>query len=232
MMVAAHQPHYLAWLGYIDKIHTVDIFCLVDTIPFEEQIFQYSNKIRSWNEAGEEWLAVPVIGEGRSGQLIKDVEISPGTNWREDHWQKIKSSYGKAPFFHAFEDFFEDLYKRDWKMLADLNEYMTRGILDFWGMSTQIVRSSALGVEGRKANIHVEICRKLGADQYMSGAGQCKYLDQQALRAAGIQHHVQQFTHPTYSQVHGDFMPNMAAIDLLFNYGKKGAEFFRKVVLN
>ena len=60
-VVAGHQPHYCPWLGYVDKIGSVDVFCQIDVIPFEEQLFQHRNRIRAGNAAGEEWLVVPLV---------------------------------------------------------------------------------------------------------------------------------------------------------------------------
>src|SRR5262249_57119000 len=63
-VVAGHQPHYCPWLGYVDKISKVDVFCQIDVIPFDEQLFQHRNRIRAWTPSGEEWLTGARVVEG------------------------------------------------------------------------------------------------------------------------------------------------------------------------
>ena len=189
-VVAGHQPHYCPWLGYVDKIGSVDVFCQIDVIPFEEQLFQHRNRIRAENPAGEAWLVVPVVGKN-GDQLIMDVEIDNRVPWREMHWESIDRSYARAPYFSAYAPFLADLFTREWGRLVDL-------------------------------------CRELGATTYVSGAGgNCPHLDESALEGAGIIHRKQRFTHPVYPQLHGEFMPRMAVLDLLFNCGPDAAQRLR-----
>ena len=228
LTLAGHQPHYFPWLGYIDKISTVDVFCQVDVIAFEERLFQHRNRIRAWNAAGEEWLVVPVV-QGNDDGLIMDVEIDNTVAWREAHWKSIRTSYAKAPYFSLYEPFFAGVYAKEWHRLVDLNEYMLRGILGFLNIGTQVVRASALDVRSAEGNLLVRLCRKLGAATYVSGAGGgCAYLDEGALETAGIAHRLHRFTHPVYPQLHGEFMPRLAVPDLLFNCGPDSAKFFRR----
>jgi len=226
-VVAGHQPHYCPWLGYVDKIGSVDVFCQIDVIPFEEQLFQHRNRIRAENPAGEAWLVVPVVGKN-GDQLIMDVEIDNRVPWREMHWESIDRSYARAPYFSAYAPFLADLFTREWGRLVDLNEYMLQGILGFLGIGTRLVRASALGLRLGKGNLLVDLCRELGATTYVSGAGgNCPHLDESALEGAGIIHRKQRFTHPVYPQLHGEFMPRMAVLDLLFNCGPDAAELLR-----
>ena len=67
-VVAGHQPHYCPWLGYVDKIASVDVFCQIDVIPFDPQLFQHRNRIRAGNAAGEEWLVVPLVAKSGEQQ--------------------------------------------------------------------------------------------------------------------------------------------------------------------
>jgi len=226
-VVAGHQPHYCPWLGYVDKIASVDVFCQIDVIPFDPQLFQHRNRIRAGNAAGEEWLVVPIVAKS-GDQLIVDVEIDNRVPWREQHWERIESSYAHAPYFKDYAPFLGDLYRRDWRRLVDLNEYMLQGLLDFLGVETRLVRASALGVRLGDGNVLVDVCRALGITNYLSGAGgNCPHLDESALGGAGIAHRVQRFTHPVYPQLHGAFMPRMAVVDLLFNCGPEAARVIR-----
>ena len=43
MIASIHQPQYLPWLGYLDKIDQADLFILLDTVQFAR---------RSWQQAG------------------------------------------------------------------------------------------------------------------------------------------------------------------------------------
>ena len=45
---------------------------------------------------------------------------------------------------------------------------------------------------------------------------------------AGIQFYFQNFKHPEYNQMHGEFIPNMSFIDLLFNYGDESINVLPK----
>jgi len=226
-VVAGHQPHYCPWLGYVDKIASVDVFCQIDVIPFDPQLFQHRNRIRAGNAAGEEWLVVPIVAKA-GDQLIMDVEVDNRVPWREQHWERLESSYARAPYFKDYSPFLADLYRREWRRLVDLNECMLQGLLDFLGIKTQVVRASALGVRMGDGNVLVDVCRALRATSYVSGAGgNCPHLDESALGGAGIAHRVQRFTHPVYPQLHGAFMPRMAVVDLLFNCGPEAARVIR-----
>jgi|SRR3989344_3926823 len=229
ILVAAHQPLYLPWLGYFDKIQSVDIFCLVDTITFETDSFQHKNRIRASQETSEEWLSVPVYSDEKTPTpLIKDVRIQNENPWRREHWEKMQSAYHSAPHFGEYMSFFKDTYLRDWDLLVNLNEHLIRGLAEFFGIKTRIVRSSALSVDWSRENLHVGICRALNARRYMSGAGgNCTYLDEIELEKAGIEHIVQKFTHPIYPQFHGGFVPRLAAVDLLFNCGVRAGSYIR-----
>ena len=55
MIVGIHQPAYLPWLGYFDRIRSVDLFIYLDTVQFQKGSFQTAIMIRR-----SKWLTVPV----------------------------------------------------------------------------------------------------------------------------------------------------------------------------
>ena len=46
MIVAAHQPHYMPWLGYLDKLAKADLFVVMDDLQYEAQNFQNRQRLK------------------------------------------------------------------------------------------------------------------------------------------------------------------------------------------
>ena len=49
MIVSVHQPQYLPWLGYFDKIDRADAFVLLDNVQFKKNEWQNRNRIKTAN---------------------------------------------------------------------------------------------------------------------------------------------------------------------------------------
>ena len=221
MILSSHQPQYLPWLGYFDKINNSDCFVFLDTVQYKEREFQNRNKIRGGD--GWIWLTVPVISKGQGRQNIADVKIDNSLDWRNKHWGSIKHCYGKTPFFNKYAGFFEDIYKTRWEKLMELNIHIIKHLLKELEIDTPLYYESEVGTSSRATDRIIEICQKLKADTYLSGAGGRAYLEEEKFPRAGIKLEYQEFKHPIYCQRSGrdeeDFIPYMSAVDLLFNEG-------------
>lgn len=219
MILAAHQPQYLAWPGYYHKMIRADVFVYLDQVQFKKREFQSRNRVKS--PQGELWLSVPVVTKGRYAQKIRDVEVDPTQKWGEEHWKSLLLNYRGAPHFGEHEAFFGELYGRPWSHLMplclELDGYLRRQ----FAIEAPIRLESEVGSTGVSTERLVSLCRKLGADAYLSGSGGRDYLDEEAFANAGIKLSYQEFRPPRYSQRFGEFLPNLAAVDLLFNCGAK-----------
>jgi hypothetical protein len=91
----------------------------------------------------------------------------------------------------------------------------------FWlhelGIERKIVRSSQLPVRSKKSDLVLNLCEYFGADQYLSGALGRNYLNEADFHQAGITLKYQQYQHPVYPQLWGDFFPFMGIIDFWMN---------------
>lgn len=230
MIVSVHQPHYLPWLGYFDKITKSDCFVFLDNVQYKRREYQNRNKIRTRD--GWAWLTVPVVSSGLRNQLICDVRIDNDSRWQERHRRSLEVSYGKAEFFRSYASFLEEVYtQRTWERLIDLNVCVIRYILKELAIDTPLYFESDIGTREKGTQRIIEICRDLKADTYLSGTGGRAYLEEERFAQEGIDLRYQTFQHPVYSQrFAGDesFVPNMAAIDLLFNEGPGSREILEK----
>ncbi len=221
MIVTVHQPQYIPWLGYFDKIDRSDCFVFLDQVQYKAREYQNRNMIRT--DKGPLWLTVPVVSKGRGRQKICDVMIDDNSGWRKRHWRSLQTWYGRAEFFRDYAGFFEAVYSRRWERLIDLNVCIIRFFLKVFGIRAAVYFESELNIHAGRTDRIIQICRRLGADTYLSGTGGKNYLEERRFNEAGIRLQYQDFIHPCYKQRYtekdGLFFPNMSSLDLLFNKG-------------
>lgn len=229
IVVAIHQPEHLPWLGFFDKIRQADVFILLDHVQYRKNYYQNRNKIRADN--GATWLTVPVLTKGNSAQPINEVQINNqgSPRWKEKCWLSLIQNYRKANFWRDHETFFCDLYRKDWGRLIEINESIMRYMLSALQINVNVMKSSEMNIEGQKGELVLNICRKVGADVYLSGVSGKGYLDLNKFADAGIEVRFQAFHHPIYMQVYEPFIPCMSAIDLLFNCGPASLDVIKGV---
>jgi len=213
------QPMYLPWMGYFGLIDVADVFVFYDDVQFVERSWQRRNKIKMPN-GNWIWLTVPVIK--KFGEKINEVRINNDINWSEKHWKSIRHAYSQAPYFKDYADIFEELYKRKWEYLVDLNVTIIKKISEILGFNhTKFIFSSKLNVEDEKTDRLINILNKIGADEYISGPAAKVYIEPEKFKKAGIKLYWFEFNHPIYPQLYGDFISHLSVIDLLFNVGDK-----------
>lgn len=217
MLVSINQPAYLPWLGYFQRVATSDLHVVLDHVQFEKNSFTNRNKVRTAD--GSCWLTVPLRTKGRFGELgIGSIELATDS-WPRKHWDTLRFSYRKAPYFRPHADFFEGFYARPWTHLAPMLRELTAYLLGAFAITTPLRYSSEMAPEGTKDDLVLDLCRKSGATRYLSGALGRAYLREPLFEAANVAVSYQDYAHPTYAQSHPGFEPYMAAVDLLFNHG-------------
>ncbi len=222
MILTAHQPVYLPWLGLFHKIALADKFILFDKVQYVPKDWISRNYVKTVN--GPVMLTVPVFTKGHRQKSINQIEINNELPWTRKHWSTISLNYKKAEYFKMYSDFFEDVYKREWKLLADLNHYMLMWFLRTLGIEIPVERASDRDFQGTKSDLVLDMCLKSKADVYIFGILGVDYADTEKFKGAGVTPIFQSYTHPTYKQLHGEFVPYMSIVDLLFNEGPRSQD--------
>ena len=224
MIVAVHQPQYLPWLGYFHKINRADQFVLLDTVQFKKNEWQNRNKIKT--AQGWQWLTVPV--RYKYPERINEVEINETVRWQHKHRQAILSNYRKTPYYEYVAPFLEDVFSRSWGLISDLNIHVVRELAKLLGIQTPMHVCSELDQFPEDPDERlIAISRHFGADTYLAGGGGKAYMDLGKYKANGIEVIFQDYKHPVYSQLFGEFEPYMSVIDLIFNHGSDSRNILR-----
>ena len=217
MILTAHQPAYLPWLGLFHKIALADRFVSFDQVQYQPKEWINRNRIKA--ASGPLWLTVPVLRKGYLEKKICDIAINNDTPWARKHWKSLQANYAKAPYFLKYADFFEDTYSRQWETLVELNEYMLRWFLDTLGIATAVDSAADHDFRGQKEELVLDMCCQMRAGVFIFGAQGKDYADEAASRAAGVTPFFQDYRHPVYPQLYGDFQSHLSIVDLLFNCG-------------
>ena len=219
MILTAHQPVYMPWLGLFHKIALADLFCYFDIVQYQRKDYNNRNKIKTSN--GELWLSVPVESKNHLNKNVSKILIVQG-NWVKKHLKSIELNYKKTPFF---KDYFPELQSilinESKNSLGYLNLKLLEFFMECLSIDTQIVKASDYSFDGIGSDLVLDMCVRLGADSYIFGEQGKNYADVKAFKEAEIVVEFQNYIHPVYRQMGRDFLPYMSIIDLLFNEGDK-----------
>lgn len=200
------------------------MFVFLDDVQYEKNWVQNRNKIRTSD--GSIWLTVPV--NTSLDYLLKDIKIENTTNWRVKHKKSIQINYSKTAYFKDFWPSLEQIYEKNFDFLIDVDMEIIKLLMKELQIKTETIFSSELGISEKGSDRILGICKKLGADVYLSGMLGGNYLNLKNFEESGIQVQFQNFQHPVYEQYYKPFLSNMASIDFIFNEGKNAPKILQE----
>jgi hypothetical protein len=224
--VAIVQSSYIPWKGYFDLINAVDAFTLYDDVQYTRRDWRNRNKIKTRD--GLQWLTIPVETKGNYEKPIREIRISD-PSWPRRHFDSIRHSYARSPYFAQYEPLLEDLYLSPMPpYLTEVNFRFLTALCGVLGITTPITRSD-LGetVTGRNERL-IALCRHAGAERYLSGPAARDYLDETLFAAAGIKVAYADYSdYPEYPQRFPPFDHHVSIVDLILNVGPEARHFMK-----
>lgn len=226
MKVAILQSNYIPWKGYFDIINSVDEFVLYDDVQFTRRDWRNRNQIKTSN--GLLWLTIPVDVKGKYAQKINETVITD-SDWPKKHWKTISYNYAKAKYFKEYKDFFEDLYMNcKESFLSQVNFRFIMGVNSLLQIKTKITKSGEFELPDGRSEKLLAICKKLKADEYLSGPSAENYLDVKLFLREDIKVSWMNYSgYPEYVQLYPPFEHAVSIIDLIFNAGPEATLYMK-----
>ena len=215
MKVSIHQPDYIPWLGFYYKVAISDTFVFLDDAQYSNEADHNVNVIKTAN--GPLRLKIPV--EQHLGDLICNVRTRDELKWKEKHLKTIQMNYGKAAHFAEIFPDFSDIIMQTYPSIFELNAAIDKYFFDNFGFKTKIVKSSDLNIDTKREKKVIDICKALGADEYISGNGARAYQVEEHFTECGLKLTYIDYVPVEYNQLWKEFAPNMSALDYIFNCG-------------
>lgn len=217
MIVSIHQPDYIPWLGLYYKVAHSDVFVYLDDAQYSNQADHNVNKIKT--PQGELRLKVPV--EQHLGDLICNVRTRDELHWKEKHIKTLRMNYSKAAYFNEIFPDYERIIIEHQGSIAELNMEINRYLFRGFGFKTKILRSSNLNINTFREERVIDICLKVGGDEYLSGNGARVYQTEEHFKSRGLKLTYIDYKPIVYEQLWPKvgFIPCMSVLDYVFNCG-------------
>ncbi|MEW6769037.1 MAG: WbqC family protein [Pseudomonadota bacterium] len=225
-VVAIHQPNFLPWLGFFDKLARADKFVILDSVPLQLTGGNYTNRVRMIVNGAPAWITMPLRRGHDARNRIDQAEVVDEPKWRRKIRSTIAQSYAKAKFFDLAMSIVDRMLDLRTASLADINMTGIIAVAEVLGLSSaKIVRASALNAGGNSNELLANLVTAVGGDTYLAGHGAGGYQDDDVFASRGIAVQYQDYAPPAYPQIgSGEFIPGMSAIDALMNCGQGAAK--------
>ena len=126
-------------------------------------------------------------------------------------------------FTKTYKGFFKPKYPQKYKGNAGniiFRSSWERQVMKWLDIKMEIIRESELKITSASTQRLVDVCKKIGADTYVSGSGGRQYMDESIFEKNNLKLIYQDYKHTKYPQKWTDeFIPDLSIVDLLANVG-------------
>lgn len=218
-LVVIHQPDFMPYMGFFDRLLKADIYVVLDNVQYVRgSSDHWTNRDQIKTKNGATWITVNVKKAHRETNIC-DIYLAEEHGWRDRCRNMFRENYSKAPYYGEINPYIEEMLNFDCERLMDFNLNVIRKVNELLDIDVEIVLASDLKPEGHSNELLVNIMKKLGQTRYLSGTGARDYYEEEIYVENGIEIVWQEFEHPVYPQQHGEFIPYLSIIDLLYNCG-------------
>lgn len=223
--VCIHQPDFLPYLGFFQRLVHTDLFILLDDVQFIRSGWQNRDQLKT--PRGAQWLSVP-INKQDLFKPIREIRLAPDAErWVPVTLNLIRENYRKAPYFDRYFPEIEATFRHGHQTLYGLNRAFLDRCFEWFDLSIETVLASQFGIQETKNQRLVQLIKAVQGTHYLSGQGSKAYLDEALFSANDITVEWQQFEPPVYPQLNGPFIPNLSCLDAVMNCGPHAKDLIR-----
>jgi hypothetical protein len=221
MKICFNQPAFIPWGGFFARLMSCDRMVLLDETVLARG-FTYVNRNRIKGPEGEVWITVPLKRKGRGAQKIKDLMVYEKARWAKKFLLTLEHFYRKSVYFEDIDRRAEAVVVGPGDRFLDLAMGSLSILKAGFGIDTEIVLQSGLGITGKGTPLLVSIAKELRAQEVVLPYGSDKAVDCAQFARENIRVRLLRYLPPPYPQFWGRFLMNLSALDLLLCCGGAG----------
>ncbi|MCX8500825.1 MAG: WbqC family protein [Alphaproteobacteria bacterium] len=222
------QPYFLPYIGYWQLMAAVDCFVIYDTIKYTKR--GWINRNRTLKNGAPELFTLPLQAAPDTAMVV---EREIAADFRPlSLLQALRQSYRRAPHWAEVEPLIAEIILYPERNLFAYIHHSVAMIRQFLGMANQMVIASTIDCDhGLRSQARViEICRALGATEYLNNLSGASLYDATLFRSHGLKLSFFTAETPAYPQDSLEFQSHLSIIDLLAHVSKDriGTEYLTR----
>lgn len=219
MILTSHQPDFIPYMGFFWKVAHCDMLVFSDDVQFSKSGMHNWNRIKS--PSGVTKITIPV--HAHHDTPICDVMIADVQHSLKTAIKTIEQNYSKAAHYREGRELLDlwDSYSKCHELsMMELNLNSILLFIERFGIwPKRMMLATGFQIYGHKDERIFQMCYKTGADTYLSGHGAAAYHQPAEYEKRKIRLLYTDYQPISYPQLYGEFVPNLSALDYVFNCG-------------
>ncbi|MGR9073096.1 MAG: WbqC family protein [Gammaproteobacteria bacterium] len=214
--ICIHQPDFAPYLGFFHRLLMSDRLILLDDVQFIRRGWHHRDRIKSRN--GPAWLTLS-LKKDHYHQQIRHMRLSDNPEWIDKSLNLLAECYRQAPYFDELFPRIEAVYRYGFTRMIEFNRELLELAFEYFDINIPVDYASRYSIKSAGSQRLLELVRSVDGTSYLTGTGSKNYLDEQLFTTQGVKVTWQQFNHPVYPQLYGEFVPMLSCFDVMFNCG-------------
>lgn len=210
MILSAHQPNFIPYLGFFYKAYLSDVFLFSDNCKYSASEFQNYNYL--WGKYGKSKITLPI--RKPTEVKISELKIFDPEKSIKKIFSRICMEYRKRKFYDEVISQIESLFEPI-ESFSEFNIRFATKMFSLFGVNAVLCRESEMPeANGNPSEQIVFLCKMFDCNNYLSGIGGKKYLDSKVFEKSGVNVLWSEYTPVEYGS-----LENLSVIDYIFKRG-------------
>ncbi len=218
MILGMMQPYFYPYLGYWQLMNAVDEYIIYDDVNFIKGGWIHRNRIKI---NGEPQYFSLTIRKASQNKKINELELNMDENAKKNLLNKVRSAYGKAPYFKEAFEVFERTILYEETNLASFLAYCNREVAKYLGITTPIYTCTELQLDNslKFQDRILDICSSRGDTGYINAIGGKELYSHAPFDEIGCPISFLRMNDDIVypQQGSGEFLPGLSILDIMMN---------------
>jgi len=218
MNLAVMQPYLFPWIGYFQLIDCADRFLIYDDVQYIKGGWINRNRLLMNGQAV--FFTLPVRGGSHASPINQRRFAETFERDKKRLLKTLQSAYASAPHFKSTLRVVQECLACEEDNVAQFLTRSLRILCETLNITTPLEVSSHANSAAnfRGQDRLVQLCRELGATQYINAIGGRELYDPTPFAEQGVELRFLQTREIRYEQLKAPFTPNLSIIDvMMFN---------------